>query len=231
MKKQYVSYYRVSTTQQEKSGLGLDGQKSMVDNFISSNNGTLIKSFIEIETGTSKKQRKIIYDAIAYAKEHKAILCIAKLDRISRNVHFISSLLETGIEFVAVDIPQANNFTIHLYAALAEQEAKMISDRTTRALAEKKKQGFQLGNPDNFKNEHRMLGGAATKLKSQSNKANIQATAMIVQYREKGFSYEKIAKLLLESNFLTMNGNKFSPTGVMRLYKRHKPNTQNLFNS
>lgn len=219
--KKYVAYYRVSTSTQQKSGLGLDGQKTMVDNFILSNQGDLIQSFTEVETGTSKKIRTVIYEAISYAKQNKAILVIAKIDRLARNVHFISGLMNANVEFVCCDMPSANNLTIFLMSALAEEEARLISSRTKAALAEKLKQGFKLGTPENLTYEHRMKGVAKRQQQAKDNKINIQTTAMIVQYREKGLSYDKIVELLTKNNFLTVTGKKFTSTTVMRLYKRH----------
>jgi len=220
--KKYVGYYRVSTSEQGKSGLGLESQKTMVNNFINSNNGELINSFTEIETGTSKRKRTEIFKAIEFAKQNGAILVIAKIDRLARNVFFVSSLMETGVEFVACDLPQATNFTIHLYAALAEMEAKLISERTRNALAEKKKQGFKLGSPQNLTIEGKKKGIESIKLKARNNQSNIQSTALIVEYREKGLSYVKIANKLNELNFGTANGKKHNSTSVIRLYKREK---------
>lgn len=226
--KKYVPYFRVSTQKQEKSGLGLESQKSMVNNFIKLNGGEMLEAFTEIETGTSKKQRTEIYKAIDYAKQHGAVLVIAKLDRLARNVHFISSLMETGVEFVCCDMPSANNLTIFLMSAIAEEEAKTISLRTKAALEAKRMQGFRLGSPENLKQEHRQKGAEAMKLKAQLNKANQQATALIVQYREKGYSYDKIVELLTNLNFKTVTGKIFTSTTVMRLYKRFIENSLTL---
>ncbi len=219
--KRFVGYFRVSTSEQGKSGLGLESQKSVVDNFVKSNNGVLIESFTEIETGTSKRKRTEIYKAIDFAKKNNAVLVIAKIDRLARNVFFVSSLMETGVEFVACDLPQATNFTIHLYAALAEMEAKLIAERTKNALKEKKKQGFKLGTPANLTEEAKMKGLEVIKQKAVSNKANIQATALIVEYRAKGYSYDKIANTLNQLNFGTSNGKMHNSTSVHRLYKRY----------
>ncbi len=215
-----MGYFRVSTLEQGKSGLGLESQKFMVDTFIKSNDGELIESFTEIETGTSKRKRTEIYKAIEYAKKNGAILVIAKIDRLARNVYFVSSLMETGVEFVACDLPQATNFTIHLYAALAEMEAKLISERTRNALAEKKKQGFKLGSPQNLTPEGKQRGLEVIKQKALNNKSNIQSTALIIEYREKGYSFDKIAVMLNNLNFGTANGKRHNSTSVMRLYKR-----------
>lgn len=222
--KKYVGYYRVSTAEQGKSGLGLESQKFMVNNFINTNNGELINSYTEIETGTSKRKRTEIFKAIEFAKQNNAVLVIAKIDRLARNVFFVSSLMETGVEFVACDLPQATNFTIHLYAALAEMEAKLISERTKNALAEKKKQGYKLGTPANLTPEGKLRGLEVIKQKALNNKSNIQSTALIIEYRAKGFSYDKIALTLNELNFGTANGKLHNSTSVHRLYQRHLTN-------
>jgi len=219
--KKFVAYFRVSTAKQGKSGLGLESQKTMVNNYLSNNGGELIKSYTEVETGTSKKQRTEIYNAIDYAKQHDAVLVIAKIDRLARNVHFISSLMEAGVEFVCCDMPAANNLTIFLMSAIAEEEAKSISSRTRLALQEKKRQGYQLGTPENLTQEHRQKGADSMKVKARANKTNQQATALIVEYRAKGMSYDKVAEMLTKLNFKTVNNKTFSSTAVMRLYKRY----------
>jgi DNA invertase Pin-like site-specific DNA recombinase len=218
--KKFVAYFRVSTSSQGKSGLGLGSQKQMVDNFVKSNTGILIKEFTEIETGTSKRKRTEIYNAIDFAKQNNATLIIAKIDRLARNVYFVSSLMETGVEFVACDLPQATNFTIHLYAALAEMEANLISMRTKNALEIKKKQGFKLGSPHNLTDESRAKGLEVIKEKSRNNQSNIQSTAMIMEYKTKGYSFDKIANKLNQLNFKTSKGFLHNAKSVQRLYKR-----------
>jgi DNA invertase Pin-like site-specific DNA recombinase len=219
--RKFVGYFRVSTAEQGKSGLGLESQRTLVNNYIENNKGILMESFTEIETGTAKRKRTEIYKAIDYAKKNNAVLVIAKIDRLARNVYFVSSLMETGVEFVACDLPQATNFTIHLYAALAEMEAKLISERTKNALAEKMKQGFKLGSPKNLTEEAKKKGLEVIKQKAINNKANIQSTALIIEYRTKGYSYDKIAIALNQLNFGTANGKLHNSTSIHRLYKRH----------
>lgn len=224
--KRFVAYFRVSTSTQGKSGLGLDAQKTMVNNYINSNDGELVSSFTEVETGTSKKKRTVIYEAIEFAKQNDAVLVIANLSRLARNVHFVSCLMEAGVEFVCCDMPSANNLTIFLMSAIAEDEARLVSSRTKLALAELKNRGVLLGNPENLKYEHRLLGAKAMKEKSLTHKANVQATALICEYREKGMSYDKIVEQLTKLNFMTVNNKKFTSTSVMRLYKRHLEQSQ-----
>lgn len=218
--KKFVAYFRVSTSEQGKSGLGLEAQRTMVENYIGNNDGILLNQFTEVETGTSKRRRTEIYKAIEFAKQTDAILVIAKIDRLARNVYFVSSLMEAGVEFVACDLPQATNFTIHLYAALAEMEGRLISERTKAALAEKKRKNFKLGTPENLTDEAKAKGIKVIKEKAAQNKANIQATALIVEYRGKGLSYDKIADALNQLNFGTSQGKKHNSTSVKRLYDR-----------
>jgi DNA invertase Pin-like site-specific DNA recombinase len=219
-KRKYVGYFRVSSVSQGKSGLGLLGQEDLVNKFVQNKGGTLIGSFTEVETGTSKKKRVEIFKAIEFAKENNAILCISKIDRLARNVHFISSLMETGVEFVACDMPSANNFTIFLMSALAEEEAKLISSRTRKALEMKKMQGFTLGTPENFTEERRRMGTQALIEKAKNNQNNVQATKLIVEYRSQGKSYDWIALRLNELKIFTANGKMHNSTSVHRLFKR-----------
>lgn len=142
----YIAYYRVSTAQQGRSGLGLDAQKHAVSSFLSTHGGSILAEYIEVESGR-KRDRTELLRAIHHARAAKATLIIAKLDRLARNVSFTASLMESGLEFVACDMPHANRFTVHLMAALAEMEAEMISTRTKAALAEAKRRGVKLGNP------------------------------------------------------------------------------------
>ena len=137
--KKYVAYYRVSTQKQGQSGLGLEAQRRTVEQFC--REGEIISEFTDVESGKNNARPELM-KAIAHAKRHGALLVIAKLDRLSRNVYFISSLLESKVHFKACDLPEADHFTVHLFAALAEKERKMISERTRSALESKKSQGF-----------------------------------------------------------------------------------------
>ena len=218
--KKYIAYYRVSRKEQGISGLGLSAQKTSVTNFVRNQEGTIIQEFTEIETGTNKRERVEIHRAIELAKIEGAILVIAKLDRLSRNVNFVSSLMDAGIEFVAVDMPSANHFTIHIFSALAEQEAKLISSRTRLALAELKKKGIALGNPKNLNDEARAKGTQKVKENAINNDRNRQAQSIIVNCKEKGMSYRQIAEYLNKLNFKTRYGNQFMAPTVHQLYTR-----------
>lgn len=139
-----VAYYRVSTKKQGQSGLGLDAQKSQVEAFSQHNHGKVIGEYTEVETGKNSDRPKL-RDALAHARLNKATLVVAKLDRLSRNVAFTSALMESGVEFVACDNPHATKLTIHILAAVAENEARATSTRTKDALAAAKAKGKKLG--------------------------------------------------------------------------------------
>ena len=208
--RKYIGYYRCSTNEQERSGLGLLSQKSVVNNYINGH-GQLIAEFIEVETGTNKKVRVEINKALQLAIKEKAILVIAKLDRLARNVNFVSSLMESGVEFIACDLPLANNFTIHIFAALAEQEGKMISDRTKAALAELKKKGIALGSPKNLTSAARLKGTRTVIENAKTNPNNIKGMAMSKLLKEKGFTYLRIANELNNLGYETRRKFQYSP--------------------
>ena len=142
----YIAYYRVSTDKQGKSGLGLEAQQQAVAQFLAGR-GELLAEFTEVESGKRHTNRPQLAEALALCRKHKARLVIAKLDRLARNVHFISGLMESGVDFVAVDMPEANRLTVHIIAAVAEHEREMISQRTKAALAAARARGTRLGNP------------------------------------------------------------------------------------
>lgn len=139
----YIAYLRVSTDKQGESGLGLDAQQSAVARFVSSG-GTVIDSFVETESGR-KADRPRLADALQRCRETGATLLIAKLDRLARNVRFIATLMESDVRFVACDMPTADPFRLHIEAAVAEEEARRISQRTKAALAAAKAKGTVLG--------------------------------------------------------------------------------------
>lgn len=139
-----IPYYRVSTARQGQSGLGLEAQGKAVRDFAQANSLQLLKEFTEVESG-GRNKRPVLLEAIAACKESNAILLIAKLDRLGRNVVFISTLLAAKVEFVAVDNPYANKLIVHILAAFAEHERDLISTRTKEALRAAKHRGVQLG--------------------------------------------------------------------------------------
>ncbi len=141
----YIAYYRVSTDRQGRSGLGLDAQAAAVTSHLAPGD-QLIGAFTEIESG-KRDDRPELLKALAMCRQRRATLVIAKLDRLARDVHFISGLLKSGVEFVAADMPHASKFEIHIRAALAEEERERISIRTKEALAAAKARDQTLGYP------------------------------------------------------------------------------------
>ncbi|MDJ1485950.1 recombinase family protein [Cytophagaceae bacterium YF14B1] len=213
----YVAYYRVSTKGQGQSGLGLDAQKRTVEKFCE--NGRIIGEYTDIESGNNSNRPELA-KAIGFAKTHNALLVIAKLDRLSRNVHFISSLLESRVHFKACDLPEADHFTVHLFAALAEKERRMISERTKAALQSKKEKGFKLGTPANLDQRAKQKGVAAVKSNARLDGHNIRAGAMAVLLRNQGLSFRQIARRLNELGYPTRKGKPFRPMSVKRLVDR-----------
>lgn len=156
----FVAYYRVSTGRQGLSGLGLAAQRAAVMAHLGGRQA-LVAEMVEIESGR-RDDRPELARAIAACRLHGATLVIARLDRLARNVAFVSSLMASGVEFVAVDFPQANRLTVHILAAVAEHEREMISARTRAALAAARARGRRLGNPANLAN--RAAGAARSAL-------------------------------------------------------------------
>ena len=140
----FVAYYRVSTERQGRSGLGLEAQRAAVTQFLGGNNSTVICEFVEVESG-GKSDRPKLGEALEACRRAKAVLLIAKLDRLARSVAFIANLMDSGMEFVAVDMPHASRFVLHVLAAVAEHERQIIGERTRAALAAAKARGVQLG--------------------------------------------------------------------------------------
>ena len=215
----FVAYYRVSTLKQGISGLGLDAQRAAVRRFLKEGAG-LIGEFTDVESGKNDNRGELA-KATAFARSQGASLLIAKLDRLSRNLTFISSLMDAGVRFQCCDMPMANEFTIHIFAALAQQERKMISERTRQALQAKKAQGFILGTPANLGQTERAKGLAVRQQNARLHRGNRQAGELITMYREKGLSLQQIADRLNAAGYQTRRGKSFHKSTVKMLLDRH----------
>jgi DNA invertase Pin-like site-specific DNA recombinase len=211
----YIAYYRVSTKQQGQSGLGLEAQRTQVVGFIGSQ-GSLIREFVEVESG-KRNARPQLAQALLYARQHKARLVIAKLDRLSRNAGFIFTLKDSGVDFVCADMPDANTLTIGIFATLAQHERELIGERTRKALAAKKQQGFVLGSPQNLTPQAQQKGVEAIKAKAAGNENNQRALLTIRGYRPGEKTLQEIADELNASGFRTAKGHLFQRVQVMRL--------------
>jgi DNA invertase Pin-like site-specific DNA recombinase len=212
----YIAYYRVSTQRESRSGLGLEAQQQAVSVFLHGREELIIERFTEIESGR-KNGRPQLAAALATCRKHKAVLVIAKLDRLARNVHFISGLMESGVEFVAVDMPEANRLTIHILAAVAEHEREMISKRTKETLQVAKARGTKLGSPDPKK-------GAAIRSQVLQDKADRFAVSVLPVIRglqaEGITSYKALARALNTRGLPTANQRKWYGTTVRNLLER-----------
>lgn len=220
----YIAYYRVSTKQQGQSGLGLDAQKTAVKNFIESKGAKeLPPPFTEVESGKNDKRPELM-NAIARCKETGSTLLIAKLDRLSRNASFIFKLRDelqaAGVGFIACDMPEANTLTIGIMATMAQHEREIISKRTKEGLAEAKRNGKELGNPENLTDEARAKAHRSISKKARTAKAVRHAYHFIKPLREAGESYNAIAKQLNAEGYRTRKGKKFHASQVMRIWKR-----------
>ena len=224
-----VAYYRVSTKQQGESGLGLQGQKSAVDEFIRQRSGILIAEYKEVETGKSKTRPELL-KAMAHAKRSKSTLVVAKLDRLARNVAFTSALMEAKVDFVACDNPHALPFTIHILAAVAELEARQISQRTKTALGEAKRRGTKLGSAReghwDGKEELRQAGlRKARILAAKANRASFEGEysdlfPIIKELHCNGESLQAIAAKLNEQGHTTRRGKQWNKMQVSRVLHR-----------
>lgn len=218
--KRYVIYYRVSTKKQGLSGLGLEAQRTIVENYIK--NDVVINEFIEVESGKNAN-RPQLNKALECCKLNDATLLVAKLDRLSRNLHFVTSLQNSGVDFIACDLPTANRLTIHIISAIAENEALLISQRTKQALAEKKKQGVKLGNPYNngLTSENILKGRNIRKENALNNESNKKAGMLILSMRNNGLKWSEIVEQLNQNGFRTRRDYNFDITAVKRLYDRY----------
>jgi DNA invertase Pin-like site-specific DNA recombinase len=214
----FVSYLRVSTARQGQSGLGLEAQRTAVTGYLNGGKWTLVKEVVEVESG-KRNDRPALADALRLCRKHKATLVIAKLDRLARNVAFISNLMESGVEFIAVDMPQANRFVVHILAAVAEQEAEAISKRTKVALAAAKTRGTQLGGRRVSAERFKEIGIAARQANTKkADERKAKLLPIIESIRAAGAqSLHQIAAALNERNILTPRGGEWSAVQVQRV--------------
>ena len=208
----FIAYYRVSTKRQGESQLGLKAQKHAVERFISPD--LIDQEFTEIETGTNKRYRPILNEAIELCKKTGATLIIAKLDRLARNVAFVSSLMDSKVKFKAVDMPEANELTIHIMSAIAQHEAKAISKRVKEGLAQSKK---KLGTPANLTEKARLRGLESIRHKAKNNPHNKRALAFVSGLDYNKLKLREIAEALNSNGFVTSKGKQFSTTQVIRI--------------
>jgi len=219
----YVAYYRVSTSKQGRSGLGLDAQRETVSQHLKLVPSTLVTEFTEIESG-KRSDRPELAQALATCRRHGATLIVAKLDRLARNVEFTARLMNSGVEFVCCDNPHANRLTIHILAAMAEYEREQISQRTKAGLAAAKARGVYLGTKSNLTEEARAKG-VAEAAKARIRYADQRAKDLepvVSEMRSDGIvSPYAMSKVLNDRGEPTLTGTgRWYPSTVSRLLGR-----------
>lgn len=228
----FVAYYRVSTAKQGASGLGLEAQRRTVAEYLQATSGDLVGEFEEIESG-KRSDRPALARAIERCSLTGARLLIAKLDRLSRNVHFLTGLEEEGVDFVACDMPEANRLTVHIMAAVAQQEREAISARTKAALGSIKvrlaageehvsrrtgQKLTRLGNPKGLTVSRPDLGARAVVEKADEFAARVRPT--VAALRGEGLSLAAVAERLNELRVKTPRGGFWTAMGVKRVLER-----------
>ncbi|MGI8705979.1 MAG: recombinase family protein [Sphingomicrobium sp.] len=222
----FVAYYRVSTARQGRSGLGLEAQKKAVANFLNGGSWQLLAEFVEIESGKSD-DRPQLEQALATCELSGATLVVAKLDRLSRNLAFLAKLQESGARFVAADMPEANELTIHIMAAVAQAERKAISARTKEALAAAKARGVRLGG--NRGNLEDLRKGPARSAEVRSRQAAERALKVRRQIEavtagNEGNSLRQIAAALNGRGITAPRGGKWHAAQIKAVLQRCEGN-------
>lgn len=218
--KTYIAYLRQSTTKQERSGLGVEAQREIINNHVKG--GNILYEFVETESGT-KSERPKLKEALLMCRKTNSILIVAKLDRLSRNVAFTSKLLESDVEITFCDFPQANRLILHIISSIAEYEAGLISQRTKQSLQAKKARGIKLGKSENLMSNHKEAvanSNRTNKLKAESNPNNKRAIALLRSLSAEGNTLSEMADQLNSQGFVTSKGYKFQKTTVNRLLAR-----------
>jgi DNA invertase Pin-like site-specific DNA recombinase len=225
----YVAYYRVSTDQQGRSGLGIEAQQAAVRAYLDGGRWSVIGEFTEIESG-KLNTRPQLAAAFEQCRLTGAKLVIAKLDRLSRDVHFLSGLRDAGIDYVCADNPNANRFTTHIMAAMAEHEREMISTRTKDALAAAKARGKRLGGWRATRRDgspRKPLDGIARAhdaVRQQSAAFDARVAPIVTELRANGMSLQAIARELTARHVATRRGGAWTATAVSKLLARTQRN-------
>jgi DNA invertase Pin-like site-specific DNA recombinase len=217
---QYIAYYRVSTAKQGQSGLGLEAQKSSVTGYLNSKSGELLAEYTEIQSGKKDENRPELQAALRQCRLSGATLLIAKIDRLSRNPAFLINLQDSSTNFVCVDMPEANNFTVGILACMAGYYRQQISDNTKAALKAAKAKGVKLGNPrlDEFRNTD-TTNARAAKI-SNAKQRNADILSIINEMRDSAgnaLSLRDLTKMLNEAGYKTSRGKEWHPTSVSRV--------------
>ncbi|KMO20362.1 recombinase family protein [Methylobacterium indicum] len=215
----FVSYLRVSTAKQGASGLGLEAQRKAVTDFLNGGRWTLVTEVVEVESG-KRADRPKLAEALRLCRLHGATLVIAKLDRLSRDAHFLLGLQRAGVRFVAADMPEANEMVVGIMAVVAQAERKMISARTKAALAAAKERGVKLGGPTHhLPAQAGRAAAASASVRSAGAKHRAEDLARdIAELRAKGAtSLRELAAGLDRRGLTTSRGATWTATAVRRV--------------
>jgi DNA invertase Pin-like site-specific DNA recombinase len=216
----FVSYLRVSTDRQGRSGLGLEAQRKAVEDFLNGGRWNLIAEFVEVETGKLDERPKLAA-ALALCRLHNAVLVIAKLDRLSRDAHFLLGLQKAGVRFVAADMPEANEMVVGIMAVVAQAERKMISARTKAALAAAKARGKRLGNPANLQRQEAGRENGRARRTAMVQERMRDLAPIIADIQAAGArSLRQIAAGLNSRSIPTARGCRWSAVQVKRVLER-----------
>lgn len=205
---------------QQLSGLGVEAQREIIHNHVK--NKPILAEYIETESG-KKSNRPQLLTALAMCRKTNSVLIVAKLDRLSRNVAFTSKLLESDVEIIFCDFPQANRLILHIISSIAEYEAGLISQRTKQSLQAKKARGIQLGKAENLMCKHQEAianSSKTNKAKADNNPNNMRAIALLRSLSMQGKSLSEMTNLLNQQGFVTSKGCQFQITQVKRLLVR-----------
>ncbi len=218
----YISYLRQSTKKQEISGLGIEAQREIIQNYLRDISPNA--EYVETESG-KKTDRPVLQEALKHCRKIGATLIVAKLDRLSRNVAFTSKLLESDVEIIFCDFPEANKLVLHIIASIAEYEAGLISTRTKQSLKAKRARGIKLGKPENLTNNlHTAIqkSNETNRQKALDNPNNRRAIALLRTLLNRGLTLTQMADTLNEEGFVAPKGGKFKASQVAVLLKRYK---------
>lgn len=213
-----VAYLRVSTSKQGSNGLGIEAQRTLITDYINQTNSILVSEFVEVESG-KKSNRPQLELALSEAKQNKAKLVVAKLDRLSRDVEFIFKLRNNNVDFMALDLPDFNTLTLGIFSSFAQFERERISERIKNALAETKKKGTILGNPQNLTYKDRLKGANTQKLKSKTVEAKKARARALALLKENG-DYAITADVMNSEGWTSPRGSKVYPMTVYRWVKK-----------
>jgi DNA invertase Pin-like site-specific DNA recombinase len=218
----FVSYLRVSTKRQGVSGLGLEGQRKAVEEYLNGGRWKLIEEFVEVESGRNP-DRTQLQSALRACRLHGATLLVAKLDRLARNAYFLLGLQQSGVDFVACDMPAANRLTVGILAMVAEEEARAVSARTKSALKAAKARGVTLGNPRNLTHKGRRRGTVSSATVRSANalqRAQDLAPALAKIQAQGAATLGELAKALNAQRLPAPRGGQWSAIQVQRVLAR-----------